>query len=97
MSVALDEATKRFQAALGLLDAAVGRRVNSQSRRSDLETELQIMQDDRTRLATELESTAARLGRAQGVADHLGRRIDSAIGTIQEILAEADGEPATEA
>ena len=47
----LDEAMKRLDRALGLLEASVSRRMDAEKRRGGLETELQLMQDDRARLA----------------------------------------------
>ena len=43
----LDEAMKRLDRALGLLEASVSRRMDAEKRRVGLETELQLMQDDR--------------------------------------------------
>ena len=47
----LDDALKRLDTALGLLEASFTRRLDAERRRGDLETELQVMQDDRARLA----------------------------------------------
>ncbi len=80
------EAVKRLEAALGLLEAAVSRRLDLESRRGDLETELQIMQDDRARLALELESATTRLARAEAAAADAGRRVERAIGAIRGVL-----------
>ena len=87
---ALDDAVRRLEAALGALEATLGRRLDLERRRGDLETELQIMQDDRARLAVELESTAARLNRVETATDHVGRRVHQAIATIEQVLARAD-------
>ena len=84
----LEEAAKRLDAALQLLEISVGRRFDTEGRRADLETELQIMQDDRARLAVELESTAARLQQVEAVTDDVGRRVHRAIGAVRDVLAE---------
>jgi hypothetical protein len=94
MSIPLDQAMKRFESALGLLEASAMRRLEAERRRSDLETELQLMQDDRARLAMELDSTIARLDRVEAVADDVGGRVQRAIGAIQDVLAGEAGEPA---
>ena len=65
MAVSLDDGVRRLEAALGLLEAAVTRRLEAERRRGDLETELQIMQDDRARLAVELNGAMARLHRVE--------------------------------
>ena len=86
----LDDAMKRLEAALGLLEAAVTRRLEAERRRGDLETELQIMQDDRARLAVELDGAVTRLNRVEAAADDVGHRVKVAIGAIQDVLARAD-------
>ena len=86
----LDQALRRLGAAIGQLDTALGRHFDVDARRSDLETELQLMQDDRARLAVELESATARLNRVENAADHVGRRVHGAIATLTEILGRSD-------
>jgi hypothetical protein len=92
----LEEAIKRLDAAMGQLDASVQRRLEAERRRADLETELQIMQDDRARLALELEGADTRLQRMQAATDDVGKRVHRAIGSIRDVLARAEpvgGEP----
>lgn len=88
----IDEAVARLGTALGLLEKALERRLG-EARRGDLETELQLMQDDRARLALELESATSRLGRVENAADHIGRRIGLAIGVVESVLAGQGGPP----
>ena len=95
MTPELDEALGRLGAALGVLEVAVGRRLDTDGRRADLETELQLMQDDRARLAVDLESATARLHRLETAADHIGRRVQLAIGTMRDVLEGEPGMPAT--
>ena len=90
MAVSLDDAVKRLEAALGLLEAAATRRVEAERRRGDLETELQIMQDDRARLAVELDGTMARLHRVEAAANDVGRRVERAVGAIRDVLGRAE-------
>ena len=85
----LDDATKRLETALGALEAVIGRRLDLERRRGDLETELQIMQDDRARLAVELESTAARLDQVETATDDVARRVHRAIGAVEGVLSRA--------
>jgi predicted nucleic acid-binding Zn-ribbon protein len=87
---ALEEATKRLEAALGALEATVGRRLHLERRRGDLETELQIMQDDRARLAVELESAAARLEQLENATGDVSRRVHRAVGAVREVIDRAE-------
>lgn len=86
----LEEALRRLDGAIGLLEATVTRRLDLERRRADLETELQLMQDDRARLAAELDGTTARLQRVEATADEVGRRVDLAALAIQQVLETAD-------
>jgi hypothetical protein len=90
MAASLDAAMKRLNAALGLLEAAVTRRLEAERRRGDLETELQIMQDDRARLAVELDGAMARLRRVEAAAGDVGRRVERAVGVIRKVVERAD-------
>ena len=89
MTTSLDDAARRWEAALGLLEAAMTRRLEAERRRGDLETALQIMQDDRARLATDLDSAAARLARVEAAAAAVGDRVRRAIGAVQDVLTHA--------
>ena len=90
MSLSLDDALSRLDGALGLLEVAVARRLEAERRRGDLETELQIMQDDRARLAVELDSASARLARKEAATADIGRRVHRAAGAVREVLERAD-------
>jgi len=89
MAVSLDDGVRRLEAALGLLEAAVTRRLEAERRRGDLETELQIMQDDRARLAVELDGAMARLHRVEAATSDIGRRVERAAGAIRDVLGRA--------
>ena len=86
----LDEAGKRLEAALNLLEISIGRRFDTEGRRADLETGLQIMQDDRARLAIELDSATARLAQVEATTADVGRRVERAIGAVREVLEDAE-------
>ncbi|MDJ1158254.1 DUF4164 domain-containing protein [Chelatococcus sp. SYSU_G07232] len=85
----LEDALKRLDAAIGSLERAANRRLEVERRRGDLETELALMQDDRSRLAVELDGTLARLGRLEAAADDVGQRVERAMGAVRGILARA--------
>jgi hypothetical protein len=82
----VDEALGRLEAALGLLEAAVARRLDGERRRSDLEIELQIMQDDRARLAGELDGATAHLRRSEAAVGDVEQRLARAIGAVEGVL-----------
>lgn len=93
ISSVLDTATARLDAAIAQLEGAIARHFDADARKSDLETELQIMGDDRARLAVELDSATAELGRVRSAAEGAGHRVDGAIAAIRTVLARspADG------
>ena len=86
----LEEAMKRLENALGLLEVAIARRLEAERRRGDLETELQIMQDDRARLAVELDGAITRLNRVEAATSDVGARVRRAIGAIEDVLSAAE-------
>ncbi len=90
MNPELADAMAQMQSALGQLETAVGRHFDVDARRSDIETELGVMQDDRTRLAAELESATAQLARMEAMSEHVGRRVGLAIGSIREVLSRSE-------
>jgi len=90
MPLSLDDALHRLDGALDLLEVAVARRLEAERRRADLETELQIMQDDRSRLAIELDAALARPHRVEAAADDVAQRIQRAMGTVRDVLTQAD-------
>jgi hypothetical protein len=89
MTLLLDDALKRLDNALNLLEAASARRSEGEKGRGDLEIELQIMQDDRTRLAVELDAALARLRRYETVTEDVGRRVRAAMGAIRTVVEQA--------
>jgi uncharacterized protein YicC (UPF0701 family) len=90
MTAMLDEATERLERALGLLEMAVARRIEAERRRGDLEIELQLMQDDRARLAVELDGAITRLNRVEAATSDVGARVRRAIGAIEDVLSTAE-------
>jgi uncharacterized protein YicC (UPF0701 family) len=82
----LDDALKRLDAAVSALEGAVRRRLEAERRRGDLETELQIMQDDRASRAVELDGTTARLARVETATQDVSRRVQLAVGAIRTVL-----------
>ncbi|HEV7337233.1 MAG TPA: DUF4164 domain-containing protein [Bosea sp. (in: a-proteobacteria)] len=89
-SPALDHALSRLEGALGQLEAAARRRLEAERGRANLETELTLMQDDRARLAVELDGTMAKLGHVQGAAEEVDRRLDKAMTALHEMIARTE-------
>ena len=90
MSFTVDDALKRLENALGLLEASVSRRLELERRRGDLETELQIMPAARARGAVERDGARTRLNRAAAAAEDVGVRVKRAIGAIESVLERAE-------
>lgn len=97
MNTELGAAIARMDAALDQIETAVARHFDTDGRRSALEIELQVMGDDRARLATELDSATARLARLEMASDHVGPRLEAAIGSIRFILDRAEATPDVDA
>jgi chromosome segregation ATPase len=89
----LDAALKRLGAALDRLDAASDRRAKADALRANLEDELAVMQDDRSRLAVELDGAIARAKSLELANNEVARRLNGASAEIRGILAEAIGLP----
>ena len=87
---ALDSALKRLSAAIDLLEAAEARRARAEASRANLEEEYAVMQDDRTRLAVELDATIARNKALMAANTEVARRLESAGATIRAMLQPDD-------
>ena len=90
MADTLEDALQRLDGAVGQLEFAIARRLEGERRRGDLDTELQIMQDDRARLAVELDGALARLARMEAATQDVGRRVKRAAAVVREVVARAD-------
>ena len=94
-SLMLENALMRLDGALAQLEAAARRRVEAERGRANLETELALMQDDRARLAAELDGATARLGDVETAAADVDQRLERAMNVIGAVIAraQADTEP----
>lgn len=90
----VDNALARLEGALAQLEAAARRRIDAERGRANLETELALMQDDRARLAAELDGATARLGEVEIAAADVDQRLERAMNVIGAVIerARADGE-----
>lgn len=89
----LADAIGRLDLALAALEAALARRLDVEARRGDLETELSVMQDDRARLAADLDGALSRLERLEMAAADVDRRVERAMGEIRAAIAAAEATP----
>jgi chromosome segregation ATPase len=86
----LDAALRRLAAALDQLEAAAARRADADAVRADLEEELAIMQDDRSRLAVELDGAVTRANSLQIANAEVARRLEQASANVRSILSAVD-------
>lgn len=85
-SPAVSQAVHRLRSALGALEAAAQRRIEVDRDKAGAETELALMQDDRARLATELDLAMARAERLAAVNKDVDKRLHAVMGTIRGVL-----------
>ena len=88
----VDNALARLEGALAQLEAAARRRIDAERGRANLETELALMQDDRARLAAELDGATARLGDVETAAADVDQRLQRAMNVIGAVIERARGD-----
>lgn len=87
----LDDALVRFKTALDQLERAVAVRLEDDLSSAELEEELAIMQDDRARLALDLDAALARQSALEKSRDEVLRRLDAAGEGVAAALSGAAG------
>jgi hypothetical protein len=87
---AMDAALERLSRALDLLEQAVDARSDAESRRAERGEALSVLEDDRSRLAVELDGALARNRSLQHAAEDVSRRLEAAGTTVQALLAAAE-------
>jgi chromosome segregation ATPase len=92
-SAEIDTATKRLMTALDALESAVEARREADRDEDELATRIQALGADRSRLADELDNTLVKSRRLERANREIAERLDSAIGTIRDLL-EIDDEAA---
>ena len=88
----MEEAFRKLERAVAQLEGAVSFRLDMDGRRGDIELELQLMQDDRVKLAEELDGTTNRLLRLEKIISDVTNRVDYAINAVKDVL-ESSEEP----
>jgi hypothetical protein len=82
----LDSSLKRLAAALTNAEAAWRRRAAGERARIDAAETVSILQDDRTRLAVELDGALARLGAMTEANLEIERRLNSAGSALHSVI-----------
>ena len=87
---AIDAAAQRLQSALDALEAAIEQRTEGEREQAELASQIHALGVDRSRLASELDTIAARSRRLERTNREVVQRLDAAIETIRTLL-EAHG------
>ncbi len=82
-----DAARRRLRAAFDALDAAISRRAERALEQADELAEYSALQDDRSRLAIELDAAARRAGVLEAANVEASRRIERAAAAVRAVLA----------
>ena len=89
-SDALELALRRLGAAVGSLERAAERRMRQDDSRANAEEEFALMQDDRSRLAVELDAALDRSRALEAANLNAGERLAQAAQAIGRIIARMD-------
>jgi chromosome segregation ATPase len=87
----IDKALAQLSSALERLETTTARRLENELSLADLEEELAVMQDDRSRLALELDSELAKANALEKARDDVLRRLERASEGIRTVLGDAAG------
>ena len=90
LSADIDLVIKRLNSALDQLEAASHRRAQLEAARANLEEEINILQDDRSRLAVELDGVLARNKTISMASHEVEKRLERTSATLRVVLEEAD-------
>jgi hypothetical protein len=88
----LEPSLKRLRAAIDLLEGAIERRLRQEEAQGDSREELALMQDDRARLAVELDSALETNRGLMAANEEAARRLAQAGAAIRAVLERAGGE-----
>jgi hypothetical protein len=83
----IDAASRRLALALDALAAAIERRREADRREATLASQLHTLGADRSRLAAELDASAARARALETTNREVVERLDAAIDTVRSVLA----------
>lgn len=88
---ALARALRRLDQAFVSVERATARLRAAEESREARDNELALLADDRTRLAEELDALTSRAAQLDSVNRDVAKRLDAAMETIRNILAEEAG------
>ncbi len=83
---AIETATRRLTQALDALEAAAERRIEAETAGVQLADRLHAVDADRSRLAAELDTQAARARQLEAANRDIARRLDAAIESIRSVI-----------
>jgi Domain of unknown function (DUF4164) len=87
---AIDAASRRLALAMDALEAAVERRREVDRGQSDMSDQVHALGSDRSRLAAELDTAAARTRLLETTNREIARRLDVAIDSVRGVLESND-------
>jgi hypothetical protein len=87
---AIDAASRRLGLAMDALEAAVERRREADRGHSDLSEQLHALGTDRSQLASDLDTAAARVRMLENTNREIARRLDTAIESVRNVLEAND-------
>jgi hypothetical protein len=82
----IEAATRRLTLALDALEAAAEERREVDLGEDNLMAQVHALDDDRSRLASDLDAATARARSLEGTNRDIARRLDTAISTIRSVL-----------
>jgi hypothetical protein len=90
----IDAALERLSRALDLLERATEARSEIDVKRAERDEAISVLQDDRSRLAVELDGALARNRSLENAAEDVSRRLEAAGAAVRDLLeASAVAEP----
>ncbi|MBM3562854.1 MAG: DUF4164 family protein [Alphaproteobacteria bacterium] len=92
----LDAAVAELQAAVAQLERTVADKLEDEVSSAELEEELAIMQDDRSRLALDLDAALARQNALERSRDEVLRRLEAASEGVAAALGAVSDDPGRE-
>jgi len=87
---AIDAASRRLALAMDALEAAIERRHETDRGQTDLSEQLHALGSDRSRLAFDLDTAAARVRALETTNREIARRLDVAIESVRGVLEAND-------
>jgi len=88
ISPAITQALAQLRQAVTTLESVVARRAEDDRTLDLMKKELALMQDERAKLAGDLDSALAKATRLDAVTGELARRVERATTTVREVLSD---------